>query len=365
MNTQGTGDKIRRLLAHVWPIEVFVLVNLGILVAILRAHGLRVDWRGFWYIVWPLLRSLPVFLVVGLAATILVRFGLDRSLRPVLRRLRTPHYYIVWTRLWLALLVASYCYGWLKVNVPMINTRLWDQELWVLDAFLHGGISPTLFLTRLFDGTPFVAWVDFWYDFWALTVMWFLVFVTAFHGDEDRKTLVTAKILLWVFGSWIYLSMPALGPIYQFPESWNQGATVPYPRALGVQMNLWTNYQTIQEGIATGQLRAFNPTRGIAAMPSLHVGAHVLFALWAWRHYRPLFVVFLLAAIFTYLGSILTGWHYAIDGWVGAGLAWLSLYLARRFSSWGTEEDEDPEDEGEGEEDLADQGPGEAPLPAV
>jgi hypothetical protein len=66
-------------------------------------------------------------------------------------------------------------------------------------------------------------------------------------------------------------------------------------------------------------------------MPSLHVGVHFLFALWARRHAPRLFLPCTLATALTFLGSLTTGWHYALDGYAGMLLAWGAVALADRF----------------------------------
>ncbi len=52
--------------------------------------------------------------------------------------------------------------------------------------------------------------------------------------------------------------------------------------------------------------------------------------LWIRRYARPLFAVAVIGTLLTFLGSIVTGWHYAVDGYVGIGLAQLSYWLANR-----------------------------------
>lgn len=81
----------------------------------------------------------------------------------------------------------------------------------------------------------------------------------------------------------------------------------------------------------TGQLYQFNPVMGVAAMPSLHVGAHFLFFLWARRYERRLALLLALATGLTLFASVLTGWHYAVDGYAGMLLAWICYRLALRF----------------------------------
>ena len=52
--------------------------------------------------------------------------------------------------------------------------------------------------------------------------------------------------------------------------------------------------------------------------------------LWLRRYARPLFLPAVIATVLTFLGSIVTGWHYAVDGYVGVGLGQLSYWLALR-----------------------------------
>ena len=101
---------------------------------------------------------------------------------------------------------------------------------------------------------------------------------------------------------------------------------------------LWENYQIIQRGIEDGQLYRFNPTRGIAAMPSLHVGVHWMLMLWMRRYARPLFIPFAGATFLTFLGSIITGWHYAVDGYVGILLGQVSYWAALKLERGPKEE---------------------------
>ena len=124
------------------------------------------------------------------------------------------------------------------------------------------------------------------------------------------------------------VALPALGPIYAYNEIF-QDIIPELPKAEAGHRMLWDNYQTVMAG-RTGSLKQFNPTRGIAALPSLHVGAHWLLMLWCRRFVRPLFAPALIAVLLTFFGSIVTGWHYAIDGYVGVGLAQLSYWTAVR-----------------------------------
>lgn len=305
----------------------------------LRAQGLRMDWETVRWIVVPPFSKLPAALGLGVALQLLYRLLARRPLRAYLRELVRPRWWILWLRLMLALVVMQYGYHWMKVSVPLVNPRLWDHALWQLDTWLHFGLSPSVFVVNLFAGTPLVGWLDRWYGVWVTTVLATLTFWSAGLDAPLRRRVLLSSVLLWTLGSWVYMSVPALGPAYLAPRVFDP-VLAGMPGARGTQQVLRENYARIVEGRRSGTLRQLNPTRGIAAMPSLHVGVHFLFFLWARRRARPLAMPFALATALTFAGSILTGWHYAVDGYVGMLLAWLCY----RIACWreGADPVEDP-----------------------
>ena len=64
-------------------------------------------------------------------------------------------------------LVASglfiHAYGWIKLAVPLLHARLFDQELWNLDAKLLGGHSPNEFVLTLFSAPAVLRAIDWSY----------------------------------------------------------------------------------------------------------------------------------------------------------------------------------------------------------
>ena len=98
--------------------------------------------------------------------------------------------------------------------------------------------------------------------------------------------------------------------------------------ALQVQEDLWAGY--MNDGVLAG----------ISAMPSMHVATAVLMALYAWTHARWAGFVMAVFAILIMLGSVHLGWHYAVDGYVGALIAWIAwrigLAVAGREGSAGS-----------------------------
>ena len=90
--------------------------------------------------------------------------------------------------------------------------------------------------------------------------------------------------------------------------------------ALGVQEGLWEGHMT------DGRLA------GISAMPSMHVATSVLMALYASKHARWAGWLCWGFAALIMIGSVHLGWHYAVDGYFGALIAWCAWRVGQKLS---------------------------------
>jgi membrane-associated phospholipid phosphatase len=93
--------------------------------------------------------------------------------------------------------------------------------------------------------------------------------------------------------------------------------------ALRIQEVLWQTYVNGSGSIG-----------GISAMPSLHVASSVLLALYGFRVSRAHGWCLTAFALMIFLGSIHLGWHYAVDGYLGAAVAFGSWAIAIRLQQW-------------------------------
>jgi membrane-associated phospholipid phosphatase len=80
------------------------------------------------------------------------------------------------------------------------------------------------------------------------------------------------------------------------------------------------------------QGEAFN--LGTSAMPSMHNGAALLFALIGWCHNRKLGIALFTFTAVVFVGSVHLGWHYAIDGYAGFAIALAAWWLAGVIAKW-------------------------------
>ncbi len=232
----------------------------------------------------------------------------------------------------LLLVVGAYfllaeAYMWGKVFVPAINPRLFDGVLARIDRTLCFGVNPNVALLTIFEGSPPAAVaLDRFYGAFVPSML----AVTAWFSTgrpARRKGFFLAVALVWSAGLWLYLTVPARGPVYADSALWREVAAV-FPVAAAAQRMLLGNFRNVMAFLG-GAAVPVSPVLGIAAMPSLHVAAQALFFWWCVRLKTRWRTVFLVTTGLTVLGAVATGWHWAVDCWVGAALG-----LAAAEAGW-------------------------------
>lgn len=235
----------------------------------------------------------------------------------------------------LLLPVFAAAFTFFKTAIPVIQPYTWDAKLSEWDSLIHGGTHPWMLL-QPYLGYPLVTGaINVLYNLWFF-VMYAILTLQAFAFQDRRLRMqfllsfVLTWILLGTFGA-IWLS--SMGPCYYPSFAQKSGPYAPlmaYLReageqvpvwALNVQQMLWENYQSNKAGIGSG----------ISAMPSMHVATSVLLALFGWRFSRQVGIALTLYAVVIMIGSVHLGWHYALDGYVGALGAMAVWWLVGRL----------------------------------
>ena len=206
---------------------------------------------------------------------------------------------------------------------PLLNylVPFWaDPLLADMDRAIFLGRDPWALLTWL-NSTPLAL---FYHRGWfALMVLTLLVVLSAPPSREKTAVMLTYFTLWSVIGPLIHTLIPAAGPIFYARMGYGDrfAAIEGVPGTQQVANYLWSIYAG--EG--------FGPASGISAMPSLHIATTawmiIAFHLFARRWLVPMAAVGLLI----FLLSISLGWHYALDGIVGAGAALLCYRGFRGF----------------------------------
>ena len=216
----------------------------------------------------------------------------------------------------------------LKSFIHLVNPRMWDAALWDLDRAACLGLSPSLFLTGLFANPWFLEALDLVYSrlyffLIVLSVPLLLVVPTL----QRRMAFLAAYTFLWIAGSVLYLALPSWGPVFVFPSVFT--GVLPYmPATVGVQGVLFDEISSlVRDPLGPRQVQFGS----VAAFPSLHLAVVTVFAAASRWTSRPWFVANAMVVLVMLIGSVVTGYHYLIDGWAGIALGLLACWTGRRL----------------------------------
>jgi hypothetical protein len=247
-----------------------------------------------------------------------------------LTRMSRPVALLDLARLVVGLTLVSWSYSWLKVFVPHLNGWITDPLLAALDMGVHFGVNPNRFLIELFPSPALWRVVDVVYAQFLLSMGVAFAWFGSAPARRDRARFAAGFALLWIAGSWLYVAAPSLGPCYVFPEDY--AAVRPeMPLQTETQRLLLVQYDAVTKGSRALATTGLNAAFGIGAMPSLHVAGQAFVALFARRRQPRLAFAFGLLTVLTFAGSLMTGWHYAVDGYAGVLLAFSAWRLGERI----------------------------------
>ena len=216
----------------------------------------------------------------------------------------------LWTVL-LSLNLAFFCM--IKPQLGQLVAFSADPLLADVDRYLFGA-DPWLLLGWF--NHPYLS--NIYHRGWFLWLAFVLFYLITKPESEGRSRLLVSYVLLWAVGPIVHLTLPAAGPVFYDELGYGDRFVDLYQsaRTEAVANYLWNGYAA----------KIFNPAGGISAMPSLHL-ATMFWSLIAVRRTKW-FLFGLLFTAYIFLGSIVIGWHYAVDGIVGGILAAICYALA-------------------------------------
>lgn len=325
----------RRVYARPFFFEIFTLANLALLVALtMRANNIFVltsiptTFRTF-------IPTLCGYALGGIAVRCVIA-KLRGELGAYLRILKTPGWLVDTARLVVFGALMVHTYFWIKLMVPLMHPRLYDQELWDLEQKMFFGYSPNILFLDLFSNQTVLRFIDVSYArifFVSMTVA-FMFFLSA-PTRRLRAAFMAGNTFMWLVGAWLYMLIPSLGPAIRFPDVW-----IPFAAGLPMtqhfQAFLMHNYREVLR-LPSGTAKDVQLMFGVAAFPSLHVAFQTYVFLWMRRLWVYGEIVFGVFALVILIGSVVTGWHYLIDGFAGILLAAASYLIGSRlwrFREW-------------------------------
>lgn len=240
----------------------------------------------------------------------------------------------------------------LKKSIPTILPFSYDILFMKLDYILHFNHHPWILLSPIFADTYAIRMIDFLYITW----FFLLNIITFWLSWSNRRKLrmqffTTNLLILFIIGNLLATVFSSAGPCYyekvtgltqqnpykplmdKLHSIKINNPTINKPRhnidnspliALELQDNLWDNYINKGKGYC----------EYISAMPSVHVAFATLFALTLSKVNLYLGVILWFYWLIIQIGSVILGWHYAIDGYVSTTLTIGLWIISGYFNNW-------------------------------
>lgn len=215
----------------------------------------------------------------------------------------------------------STVFGKMKILIPRLHPFSYDPWLARADAFLHGGQDLWQWLAPWLLNGPAISVLTLIYEVaWPAAVLYLLV-----HASLDASAHRRLQCLYAYFGTWVILgtlaalAFSSAGPVFfarvvghpspyaDLMAALTQLDTQGWITPLGVSQDIWRAH--VQTGID-------NVALSISAMPSLHVAMACLTFLYGRRLGRISAYVTGAYLVAIMAGSVMLGWHYALDGYV-------------------------------------------------
>lgn len=311
---------------------ILVLAYLGISIALSLRYGQEVDLSKVGVLANHFLGKVPQILALVLVLRLLHLTYVDKvpnrghALRAEITGFMTDRARLA-NGLVAALLmsVVLLTFSQLKGLIPLIQPFSWDQALADLDRALHLGFDPYQPLHAILGWDLSLTFFGGLYNLW-LFLAYFTLFSTCFlrHDSPVRMQFLVAFVLTWALGGNVMATIfSSAGP--------------PYYAVLGLGDQFAPLFDRLLEHAEAGGLSVLDTQRllwrfytapdsinAISAFPSMHVASTTLMAFLGFALSRWVGLALIAFAVCIMIGSVLLGWHYAVDGYVGALIAVLS-----------------------------------------
>ncbi|MGX7873106.1 phosphatase PAP2 family protein [Mesorhizobium sp. ORM6] len=226
--------------------------------------------------------------------------------------------------------MAAFLYN--KTMIPIVVSFKWDETFARWDAIFLGGYQAWQIIQPIV-GVPWITLAfDIAYSSWVPMVFlfWGGLFASPSVPKPIRVRYWWATVISWIMIGLVMAAMfSSAGPCY-FSKI-VPGTPSPY-----VDLMRYLNEVAAAYPLSSSLTKDFlwqvyvgnvDLPGGISAMPSMHNAQAALFAAVAYSINRRLGHVMLAYVVLIFLGSIHLGWHYAVDGIVGAAAA-LAIWVA-------------------------------------
>lgn len=334
-------ELVARALRGELPLVGAVAVQLLISWLVCQAAG-RSPFVGLSYAYGEFLSSIPLYAAGAFIVSLVrrrhvlaphepVSGGYRRAWRDLSASLWRVDYVISVVIAFAVLPISLTAFSAAKRAIPSLHPFAWDTRLERIGRAIHGGRHLWEWLALGVENAHVMRFASWFYHFgWPLVILGTTIVVALISPSALRSQYLIASVLTWfLVGTVLALVLSSAGPPYYTAVTHQSSPFGPLfamlkresVPALEVQAALWSAYQHGVDRFGFG----------ISAMPSIHVAAATLLACLGFAVHRVLGALLAVVALLTLLSSVMLGWHYGLDGYVGATAAVLIWWLSGKL----------------------------------
>jgi len=326
---------MKKLLSIIYPYDILVVCYCFFALVLSGIYGFRINFGIIFQYQYDItfISIAMLYLVIHAAFTALqarknmedsVLFGLNwrKNFKNKYFHLRNL-FDLIKVVLLLKITLLLYCN--IKQAIPFINGNIYDSQLLFIDKIIHLGLNPNILSVKFFGNEYTSGTIDRIYISWYMLQPMILAYFAIIPNRQLHIRFFTSYFAMWILGGISALIIPSMGPIYISPE-WFAELNMPFARRL--QQMLLKHYEA---ALANPDKYKVFIYEGIAAFPSLHVGIVAVFAFFLWKVNRKVGIAMFMYVALIQIGSVLLGWHYAIDGYFAIGLAYGFYWLSGKI----------------------------------